>query len=146
MGGVIGSRIEDLDTPALLIDGGALRRNIERMADFFRGRPAQLRPHFKNHKCTHIARLQLAAGSLVGITAAKLGEAEVLAVFEKNLLSGLDEQSQERIKMLAAMAIGEVATAETYKYLSPLLQDSSKVVRLSAAKAVLRASAGRLGR
>lgn len=93
-----------------------------------------------------VPEVRLAAAEQLGRLGDRIGEAEILAVFEKNLLSGLDEQSQERIKMLAAMAIGEVATAETYKYLPPLLQDSSKVVRLSAAKAVLRASAGRLGR
>ena len=76
---VIGSPIEDLDTPALLLDGPASARNISRMAEFFRNRKSQLRPHFKNHKCTIIARRQLAAGSAVGITCAKLGEAEVLA-------------------------------------------------------------------
>jgi len=76
---VIGSPIEDLDTPALLLDGPASDRNIRRMAEFFRHRPSRLRPHFKNHKCTTLARRQLAAGSAVGITCAKLGEAEVLA-------------------------------------------------------------------
>ncbi|HRY70199.1 MAG TPA: DSD1 family PLP-dependent enzyme [Phycisphaerae bacterium] len=74
-----GTAIQDLDTPALLVDGPAMMGNIERMAAFFRGRPAQLRPHFKNHKCTQIARRQLAAGSAVGMTVAKLAEAEVLA-------------------------------------------------------------------
>ncbi len=48
------------------------------MAAHFRGRHAQLRPHFKNHKCTALAKRQLEAGSAVGITCAKLGEAEVL--------------------------------------------------------------------
>ncbi len=48
------------------------------MAAYFASRPAKLRPHFKSHKCTRIARLQMAAGA-VGITCAKLGEAEVLA-------------------------------------------------------------------
>jgi D-serine deaminase-like pyridoxal phosphate-dependent protein len=79
MPGVIGAPIEDLDTPALLLDAQALEGNIRRMAEFFRGRSCQLRPHFKNHKCTRIARRQLDAGSAVGITCAKLGEAEVLA-------------------------------------------------------------------
>lgn len=79
MAAVIGSRIEDLDTPALLLDAAALEANLRRMADFFRGRPCQLRPHFKNHKCTRLARRQLDAGSAIGITCAKLGEAEVLA-------------------------------------------------------------------
>jgi D-serine deaminase-like pyridoxal phosphate-dependent protein len=68
-----------VDTPALLLDTDALHSNIEHLARYFAGRSVQLRPHFKSHKCTAIARLQLEAGSTVGITCAKLGEAEVLA-------------------------------------------------------------------
>lgn len=67
-----------VDTPALLLDLGALNHNINTMAAFFASRRCRLRPHFKSHKCTHIARLQLDAGA-VGMTCAKLGEAEVLA-------------------------------------------------------------------
>ena len=63
----------------LLLDRSASDRNLRKMADFFRGRKCQLRPHFKNHKCVTLARRQLAAGSAVGMTCAKLGEAEVLA-------------------------------------------------------------------
>lgn len=73
------ARIEGLDSPVLLLDGPAMERNLRRMADFFRDRTARLRPHFKNHKCTHLARRQLEAGFAVGLTCAKLGEAEVLA-------------------------------------------------------------------
>jgi D-serine deaminase-like pyridoxal phosphate-dependent protein len=67
-----------VDTPALLLDAGALKANIQRMAAFFTHRHSKLRPHFKSHKCTTIARLQMEAGA-VGITCAKLGEAEVVA-------------------------------------------------------------------
>jgi D-serine deaminase-like pyridoxal phosphate-dependent protein len=67
-----------VDTPALLLDAGALEANLRRMADFFAGRPSRLRPHFKSHKCTTIARMQMEAGA-AGITCAKLGEAEVVA-------------------------------------------------------------------
>lgn len=75
----IGKRIQDLDTPALLLDIQACDRNLRKMADFFRDRPCQARPHFKNHKCVTLARRQLAAGSAAGMTCAKLGEAEILA-------------------------------------------------------------------
>ncbi|HON68756.1 MAG TPA: DSD1 family PLP-dependent enzyme [Phycisphaerae bacterium] len=75
----IGSPIEELDTPALLLDKGAMLRNLRRMAEFFTDRKAKLRPHFKNHKCTQLARLQMEAGGAVGITCAKLGEAEAVA-------------------------------------------------------------------
>lgn len=52
--------------------------NLAKMATFFQDRPAKLRPHFKNHKCTTLAKRQLAADHAVGITCAKLGEAEIL--------------------------------------------------------------------
>jgi D-serine deaminase-like pyridoxal phosphate-dependent protein len=68
----------EVDTPALILDKAKLVRNIRRMADFAAGGPAKLRPHAKTHKCVEIARLQLDAGA-VGITCAKVGEAEALA-------------------------------------------------------------------
>lgn len=75
----IGRPLTEMDTPSLLLDRAASDRNLARMAGFFEGRPAKLRPHFKNHKCVELARRQLAAGNAVGMTCAKLGEAEVLA-------------------------------------------------------------------
>jgi len=75
---LVGQAVQDLDTPALLLHRPSMETNLRRMAEFFRDRPAKLRPHFKNHKCTRLARRQLEAGSAVGLTCAKLGEAEVL--------------------------------------------------------------------
>src|SRR6202012_4989827 len=66
-----------VDTPSLMLDTVALKSNIDTMAAYFAGRRCKLRPHFKSHKCTAIAKMQMAAGA-VGITCAKLGEAEVL--------------------------------------------------------------------
>jgi D-serine deaminase-like pyridoxal phosphate-dependent protein len=54
-------------------------RNLKKMADFFSTRSAKLRPHFKNHKCVTLAKRQLDAGNAIGMTCAKLGEAEILA-------------------------------------------------------------------
>jgi D-serine deaminase-like pyridoxal phosphate-dependent protein len=68
----------EVDTPALLLDAAALEDNLRTMAAYFARRHCKLRPHFKSHKCTTIARRQMAAGA-VGITCAKLGEAEVVA-------------------------------------------------------------------
>ena len=73
----IGQSVADLDTPTLLLDRGASDRNLAKMAAFFQDRPAKLRPHFKNHKCVTLAKRQLAAGA-VGMTCAKLAEAEIL--------------------------------------------------------------------
>jgi D-serine deaminase-like pyridoxal phosphate-dependent protein len=66
-----------LDTPALLVDLERLDGNIRAMADRASEAGLALRPHFKTHKSTEIARRQLAAGA-IGITVAKLDEAEAL--------------------------------------------------------------------
>jgi D-serine deaminase-like pyridoxal phosphate-dependent protein len=76
---MLGLSLDALDTPTLLLDKAACERNLQRMARAFAGQKCQLRPHFKNHKCVTLARHQLAAGNAVGVTCAKLGEAEVLA-------------------------------------------------------------------
>jgi D-serine deaminase-like pyridoxal phosphate-dependent protein len=75
---LVGQRIEDLDTPVLLVDLDALEENIARAAALFRGRGVAWRPHTKGQKVPAIAHLEIAAGA-IGITCAKLGEAEVMA-------------------------------------------------------------------
>jgi D-serine deaminase-like pyridoxal phosphate-dependent protein len=67
----------DLDTPALYVDLDALERNIARMQEQCRAWGVGLRPHVKTHKIPEIAQMQLDAGA-IGITVAKVGEAEVL--------------------------------------------------------------------
>lgn len=69
---------EDLDTPALVIDGAKMRRNISAMADLALEAGVALRPHVKTHKIPAIAKMQLEAGAC-GITVAKVSEAEVMA-------------------------------------------------------------------
>src|SRR5215210_8906944 len=66
-----------LDTPLIAVDLDLLERNIVEMASLAAGYGVSLRPHAKTHKSPHIARMQLEAGA-VGLTCAKLGEAEVL--------------------------------------------------------------------
>ena len=75
---LIGQSTDALNTPALVVDETGLDANLKLLADYFRDRPCKLRPHFKSHKCVTLARRQLQAGSSVGITCAKLSEAEVL--------------------------------------------------------------------
>lgn len=67
-----------LDTPCMVVDETILRKNIEEMQEFANRHGVALRPHIKTHKTPEIARMQLAAGA-IGITCAKLGEAEVMA-------------------------------------------------------------------
>ncbi len=66
-----------LETPALVLDMPAFRRNVARMMERVAGTGIALRPHAKTHKCAHVAEIQLAAGAQ-GICVAKLREAEIL--------------------------------------------------------------------
>jgi D-serine deaminase-like pyridoxal phosphate-dependent protein len=71
-------KIDEIDTPAVLIDAETLDRNLRRMSGYCKAHRLALRPHTKTHKIPEIARLQVRYGSS-GITVAKLGEAEVMA-------------------------------------------------------------------
>jgi D-serine deaminase-like pyridoxal phosphate-dependent protein len=67
-----------LDTPALLVDLDVMESNIAHIAGLCRAQGVQWRPHFKGHKTLEIAQMQISAGA-IGVTCAKLGEAEILA-------------------------------------------------------------------
>jgi len=67
-----------LDTPALLVDLDVMEANIAHVAQLCRTHGVQWRPHFKGHKTLEIAQMQISAGA-IGVTCAKLGEAEILA-------------------------------------------------------------------
>ena len=70
--------VSELDTPAVVVDSGILDTNLREMAAYCAGHGLRLRPHIKTHKIPEIARMQIASGAR-GITAAKLGEAELMA-------------------------------------------------------------------
>ncbi|OGV51059.1 MAG: hypothetical protein A2017_12795 [Lentisphaerae bacterium GWF2_44_16] len=90
----------ELDTPCLVIDIDKLDENIKKMQDFASASGKKLRPHAKTHKCTTLAKRQLAAGS-IGICAAKLSEAEkLLAAGIKNVLITSPVVSREKIRRL----------------------------------------------
>ena len=74
--GVSGSRWR-LSTPSLVLDLDAMESNLELMATHCRATGQALRPHAKSHKCTSIAKAQIAAGA-VGVCCATIHEAEVM--------------------------------------------------------------------
>jgi D-serine deaminase-like pyridoxal phosphate-dependent protein len=75
---LIGAPKTDVDTPALLVDLDVMEANIHRVAETCRAHGVGWRPHTKGQKTPEIIQKELAAGA-IGVTCAKLGEAEVLA-------------------------------------------------------------------
>lgn len=96
--------ISDVPTPALTVDVTAMGRNIATMAAFFKDGACRLRPHFKAHKTPEIARRQLAAGSVVGLTCATVAEAEVVAPFCQDILVANEVVTPDKCRRLAALA------------------------------------------
>lgn len=78
LGSYVGRSKWDLDTPALCVDLDVMERNIQKMARTIIGAGKSWRPHTKGQKIPAIAHKELAAGA-IGVTCAKLGEAEVMA-------------------------------------------------------------------
>jgi 3-hydroxy-D-aspartate aldolase len=73
----VGQRLEEVDTPALVLDLDAFEGNMRALEETLRGRNIRVRPHAKTHKCPQIAKRQLAAGA-VGVCCQKVSEAEAL--------------------------------------------------------------------
>ena len=69
--------INELETPAVLVDLDILEKNLKHTADLARNAGVKLRPHCKTHKSVWLAKKQLEYGAC-GITVAKLSEAEVM--------------------------------------------------------------------
>ena len=115
----------DVDTPVLIVSEEILHRNIAEMASFAKSVGVGLRPHIKTHKTPQIARLQIAAGA-VGITCAKVGEAEVM----------INEAGVEDV-LLAYPIIGDVK----YRRIIELMEKARIVVAIDSMEAATALSA-----
>jgi D-serine deaminase-like pyridoxal phosphate-dependent protein len=74
---VIGRKKTRLDTPCLVLDLDRLDENLQKLQSRVKAAGKALRPHAKTHKCSTLAKMQIAAGA-IGICAAKVSEAEAL--------------------------------------------------------------------
>jgi D-serine deaminase-like pyridoxal phosphate-dependent protein len=96
----------ELSTPALTIDLDILEQNLERFQDLCRRQGVGLRPHIKTHKTPEVARMQLDHGAL-GLTVAKVGEAEVMAgAGLDDILVAFPIFGAEKLRRLADLARG----------------------------------------
>jgi D-serine deaminase-like pyridoxal phosphate-dependent protein len=103
-GGAIGRHRHAVVTPALILDLTVARRNIRKMADMLKGKPAKIRPHIKVHKSPDLARMQVDAGA-IGISTATVWEAVVMVrsgldgIFIVNTVAG-----REKLAAIAGIA------------------------------------------
>ena len=72
----VGQRLEEVDTPALILDLDAFEKNLHVLKNAVEGR-VRVRPHAKTHKCPEVAKRQIALGA-VGMCCQKVSEAEAM--------------------------------------------------------------------
>jgi D-serine deaminase-like pyridoxal phosphate-dependent protein len=97
-------RLDQIKTPALIVDLDAMEANLRDMANFFAGCPCKLRPHFKNHKTPMLAWKQIRAGA-IGITCATMCEAEILVEHGiTSILIANEIAGQEKPERLAELS------------------------------------------
>jgi len=100
----VGTPVDAIDTPSLVVDLDAFEHNLRHMADFARASGIRLRPHAKTHKCPDVARLQIAAGA-VGQCCQKVGEAEALVRGGiRDVLVSNEVIGESKLARLAALA------------------------------------------
>ena len=129
----------DLDTPSLYVDLDAMERNIRRMQEQCGGWGVGLRPHVKTHKIPEIAQMQLAAGA-IGITVAKVGEAEVLPGDDVLVAYPLVHAKLPRLRELAktrqvTVAVDSVESARGLPGIRTLVEIDVGVGRVGAQSA-----------
>jgi D-serine deaminase-like pyridoxal phosphate-dependent protein len=102
-------------TPSMVIDAKTVYRNIERLAQYAEEHDLDVRPHSKTHKSRQLAALQMSAGA-IGLTAAKVGEAETMADVADDILlayPAIDPARTARLVQLAEHVTVRVAMDST---------------------------------
>jgi D-serine deaminase-like pyridoxal phosphate-dependent protein len=121
----IGDDLDQVDTPALMIDLDAFERNISAMAETCRAAGVRLRAHSKTHKCPEIARRQVAAGA-IGVCCQKVGEAEAM-------VAGDIEDVLITNQIWGANKLARVAELAKTARIGICVDDAQNVADLSAA-------------
>jgi len=100
----IGMSLDEVDTPALIVDLDAFERNLRRLADRVKGTGVRLRPHAKTHKCAVIALKQMELGA-VGVCCQKVSEAEAMVYGGvKNVLVTNEIVGRQKLRRLMSLA------------------------------------------
>lgn len=75
----VGTPVDELDTPALVVDLDLMERNIQTYHGYIAASDATVRPVVTSHLSPQVARRQLAAPRSRGVAVTTIGEAEVFA-------------------------------------------------------------------
>ena len=120
----IGQRLEQVDTPALVLELEAFERNLKTLADLAHGR-VRVRAHAKTSKCPEVGKRQMALGA-VGVCCQKVAEAE--AMVEGGIMDVLVSN-----EVVGAAKIERLAQLARRAKVGVCVDDAGKVKDLEAA-------------
>jgi len=95
--------VEQLPTPAMVIDGPGVRNNLAKLAEYAARIGVKIRPHTKTHKLRRLAQMQLDTGA-IGLTVAKGSEAEAISDPGQDVLLAYPPVGAQRAERFAALA------------------------------------------
>jgi D-serine deaminase-like pyridoxal phosphate-dependent protein len=125
--GAPGQRLEDVDTPALILDLDAFEANLRMLADAVRASGVRVRTHAKTHKCPEVAKRQLALGA-VGACCQKVSEAEAMVA------GGVDDVLVTN-EIVGAPKLERLARLAAGARIGVCVDDAGNVAELEAAAA-----------
>ncbi len=123
----VGDPVEQIETPALLVDLDAYEHNLDCMATIIAEHNVRFRPHAKTHKSPEIALDQIKRGA-IGICCQKVSEAEIMVqggvpdVLVSNQIVG-----RAKLRRLAALA--------TSVHIAVCADDPGNIAEINAAAA-----------
>jgi len=139
LAGLIGKPVNDIDTPALVIDLDAMKRNLVRMAEFAKKHNIRWRPHAKLHKSVKLAKMQIKAGA-VGVCVQKTAEAEVMVAGGVYNVT-ISNEVIAPAKLARVAALGKQVAAHGGQ-LAIAVDSTEGVLRLAQAMTEARAGTG----
>lgn len=124
----VGQRLDEVDTPALVLDLDAFETNLATLKQAV-GNRARVRAHAKTHKCPEIAKRQIAAGA-IGVCCQKVSEAEAL-------VDGGIEDVLVSNEIVGAQKIARLAALSERARLGVCVDNAENLERIRASKAKL---------
>ena len=132
----IGMSLDEVDTPALIVDLDAFESNLRRLAERVKGSGVRLRPHAKTHKCPVIALKQMELGA-VGVCCQKVSEAEAMVYGGvKDVLVTNEIVGRQKLRRLMALA-GSARIGVCVDDPAQIVLAAARLCRESALRAVL---------
>lgn len=125
----VGQRLEEVDTPALILDLDVFEKNLLSLQTAIAGKNIRVRAHAKTHKCAEIAKRQIAAGA-IGVCCQKVSEAEAL-------VDGGIEDLLISNEVVGAAKVARLATLSKRARLGVCVDDLGNLQAIAAAGARL---------